>query len=820
MRKAQQQNQQHRVPVHSNESIPRDNRPPIKTFNGKTSSANSEHLTVTFANGDRYEGTMRDGKKHGRGKYIWANGDVYTGDFIKDEKSGLGKLQYSNGDVFEGYRRNDKKNGQGKYTFLNGCTYSGNYIDDCFHGIGMFRSNQGWTYEGEWVKNEAHGQGKLTYQNGDVFVGGFKEDMRNGTGCIVYADGSKYEGEFVNDEKCGQGKITHADGSVHEGEFKGDIFLRPTVPDSEYDSSVDALKLPAEKKSAVLKTRRSAELATPIHSRTIDDVLKKIESSFTGSINGQFSTTAEAILLLSRSCVDQCLFAAIQNVAPSPDVSGCINIDSERKGERDEEGVTQIVGESEDGFAAEGMEEHNVQEDMAEKNADSTSSNQCPLPPSESTRSVKLSRPVHNPLSSSVVPAPESNHGDLAMDTQISDLFHILKDLGDLDSRSDEGDAKDLTDEEKASKYFPRKGKKHYDDIKMGKAMTKLLGDKSKLQKYLKSENEYLPSSSSTVELIKKIRRELNLPGDKGPDPRSQSISSDLEKELVDEDIAYVDEMAIDYNSFIMENKEASATWSGVEIPRLGSSVFRNLANESSILKNDPFADSAIVQSAVMAAGVKSPIKNDWMDIFEGAPPTAKMRREEKRLRELALHKKSPYYQTAKLAGKTVATSKSNDSFLKVGNPCSASNMRSRKLGSIGGTALTTVALPLPNRSDGTPTMQSTMKIKSKSKNTPFYTFELLVPKTKNGLQVQFAQSSTSKIRKSLVVKALSPDSNVFKQGILKVDDEILEVNSVPVKGKFVDDITGIIACDSDSFILVLVRRSKSIRKQSAPTDL
>ena len=388
----------------------------------------------------------------------------------------------------------------------------------------------------------------------------------------------------------------------------------------------------------------------------------------------------------------------------------------------------------------------------------------------------------------------------------------------EIEGRRDEYHTIGASDEDNAARFYPRKGgNKHYEDIKLGQAITKLLNgdDQSKLRKYLRPDNAYLPSNDGTIALIQRIRRELNLPGNKGVDPKSETICSDLERELVDEDIAYVDEMALDYNSFILENKEASATWpSEVDLPRLGSSVFRNLAsesnirqdssvfrniaNESNMMRSDPMATSPILQNAVTMAGVKSPAKNEWMEIFDGSP-AVNIRQEQLRRREEAINKKSPYYQSAQSLSK-VSVSRSSDNFFKVGNPCSASNMRARnKL----------------NSHDGTPTLQSTMKVKSKDKSQS--TFEVLVPKTNNGLKIQFAQSGKYKIRTSLGIKAFAPDSNIVKQGILKIGDEILEVNSVPVKGKYIDDITGIIARDTDAFILLLVRRTNTSKSTHKP---
>jgi hypothetical protein len=713
--------------------------------------------TMAFTNGDVYVGYVKDGKKHGTGRFTWANGDVYDGSYVNDAKSGLGKLRYANGDVFEGHYVGGKKSGTGKYCFANGCRYEGHYLDNSFHGFGTFMSSDGWVYEGQWAKGKANGRGKLRYANGDVYVGLFRGDRRHGAGCMVFADGSRYEGGFVNDEKSGSGTLTHADGRTDTGVFEGDVFLHSKVQDQS--------ALSAGPDDAGM------ELSSPT---------KMVAMHATGS-------DAHTTLALAQDSVALYLKICLEKLAPSLG-----------------------AGSSHPPAPA------------------------SPLPPSQPNHTVNKYRPMHQragrkqqlseqqpseqqpsekqPSEEKHPDAPES--GDLAVDTDINDIFSsLLKDFGD---RYNDDDSFLLTDQDNAANLFPKKSSKHQDDIRLGKAITKLLGDKEKLTKYLKPESAFLSSNDSTIALMQRIRRELNLPGNKGVDPKSRSISSDLEKELIDEDIAYVDEMALDYNSFILVNKEASANaaWSGVELPKLGSSVFKNLANESSMLKHDPMALSPLVQSAVSAAGVASPLRNDWMDIFDGTAPSATARREEQRMRKLALNKKSPYYQSAKTA-KKLHVSKSSESFLKVGNPCSAANMRSRKINSSGGsstlvhcTALHATMKQKLNGKNGTPTLQSTMKMKAK--DDAFVTFELLVPKTQNGLKIQFSnQSGASKIRKSLVIKGFSPDSNVKKQGILQVGDEILEVNSYAVRGKYIDDITGVIARDKDAFVLVLVRRPR-----------
>eukprot|EP01031_Cornospumella_fuschlensis_P024823 gene24823-29997_t len=44
----------------------------------------------TWANGNKYEGDLKNNKKHGKGVYTWANGDKYDGDWKDDFMHGSG----------------------------------------------------------------------------------------------------------------------------------------------------------------------------------------------------------------------------------------------------------------------------------------------------------------------------------------------------------------------------------------------------------------------------------------------------------------------------------------------------------------------------------------------------------------------------------------------------------------------------------------------------------------------------------------------------------------------------------------------------------
>ena len=64
--------------------------------------ASGGHWIVEWANGNRYEGDFRDGKRHGRGTYTWADGARYEGDYHNGKPHGQGTLTFATGNRYEG----------------------------------------------------------------------------------------------------------------------------------------------------------------------------------------------------------------------------------------------------------------------------------------------------------------------------------------------------------------------------------------------------------------------------------------------------------------------------------------------------------------------------------------------------------------------------------------------------------------------------------------------------------------------------------------------------------------------------------------------
>ena len=142
---------------------------------------------------ERYEGPMVNGKKEGKGIYIYQNGCKYEGSF-----------------------RNDKKEGNGIFYYSNGDRYKGNFLDGYYQGNGTFYFNNGDRYEGEFNKNKYSGKGKYFYHNGDKFEGHWLNDKKDGQGIYIYLNGDKIAGYYKEGKPLGTHIKYCKDGGVFQ----------------------------------------------------------------------------------------------------------------------------------------------------------------------------------------------------------------------------------------------------------------------------------------------------------------------------------------------------------------------------------------------------------------------------------------------------------------------------------------------------------------------------------------------------------------------------------------------------------------------------
>jgi|LakMenE18May11ns_1017448.scaffolds.fasta_scaffold9792981_1 hypothetical protein len=205
------------------------------------------HGTLTYEDGDVYEGEWLNNRAHGRGIMTYKDIGVYEGEWQNGQRT-EGTITYYDGGVYKGEWANGKKNGQGTMTYANGAKYVGDWFDNQMHGQGIMTYANGSVYEGGWAKggrsgigtltytngtnyvggwfnDRMHGTGIYTFENGDVYNGELRESNFSGTGTMHYKVGGVYEGEWSNDDRHGHGRMTYADGKRKEGEWRNGDFI-------------------------------------------------------------------------------------------------------------------------------------------------------------------------------------------------------------------------------------------------------------------------------------------------------------------------------------------------------------------------------------------------------------------------------------------------------------------------------------------------------------------------------------------------------------------------------------------------------------------
>ena len=142
---------------------------------------------------NRPDGTMFKGIYHndyqeGDGINITKDGKILKG-FFKNGKAingdsimyyGEGNNDYLNFDeecVYEGSYRNGKRDGYGKFSMINGDIYEGEFRNDCYNGKGIYKWNNGLIYVGKFKDNRKEGFGVLTNPNIGKIIGLWRNDQ-------------------------------------------------------------------------------------------------------------------------------------------------------------------------------------------------------------------------------------------------------------------------------------------------------------------------------------------------------------------------------------------------------------------------------------------------------------------------------------------------------------------------------------------------------------------------------------------------------------------------------------------------------------------
>lgn len=156
-------------------------------FRLAASGAVSGSGSVEWTNGERYVGTLVDGRKHGKGRFEWVGGQWYEGDWADDQAVGYGVIRFAGGNRYEGAVRDGEPNGRGTQIFPSGDRYTGDFVRGVFHGQGSYAWKNGNRYDGAWNMGRKHGHGRLVWASGEGWEGEFQNDQQTDKGKDIAA---------------------------------------------------------------------------------------------------------------------------------------------------------------------------------------------------------------------------------------------------------------------------------------------------------------------------------------------------------------------------------------------------------------------------------------------------------------------------------------------------------------------------------------------------------------------------------------------------------------------------------------------------------
>ena len=179
--------------------------------------------SISWANGDVYEGEVLQGLRHGQGEFRWPSGQRYKGPWVQDQAQGKGTLRFANGNLYEGTVDDGVPQGKGVMIYAGGEIFEGQFVAGVPDGRGVYNWPNGQRYEGPWVKGLATGKGKLRFANGNVYEGPVAEGSPHGDGVLKFANGDQYQGHFDKGLLDGQGRFTWKGGDSYSGAWKAGL---------------------------------------------------------------------------------------------------------------------------------------------------------------------------------------------------------------------------------------------------------------------------------------------------------------------------------------------------------------------------------------------------------------------------------------------------------------------------------------------------------------------------------------------------------------------------------------------------------------------
>jgi 1-phosphatidylinositol-4-phosphate 5-kinase len=106
-----------------------------------------------------YKGQWKLNRKHGLGLQMYPSGDMYQGSWIQGQMEGHGRYTWANGNTYVGTMKNGLMSGQGVLTWNTGDSFQGNWLDGMMHGYGLYTWEDSGYYLGTWTRGLKDGTG-------------------------------------------------------------------------------------------------------------------------------------------------------------------------------------------------------------------------------------------------------------------------------------------------------------------------------------------------------------------------------------------------------------------------------------------------------------------------------------------------------------------------------------------------------------------------------------------------------------------------------------------------------------------------------------
>jgi len=209
------------------------------TWSGRCSDGYADGKgTMTWSNGNRYEGDVYVGVISGKGNFYWANGDWYEGDFKNGRRDGIGTQHFGCTGQYYGEFHNNVMDGVGVMSMVDGNRYEGVFRNGLLEGVGIRYLADGGRYEGEFKRNQQDGIGTLFQANHYRYEGEFKDNHAEGHALVTDENGATFEGMYIDGQVEGRGILSKPNGERDVGTFssrKGVLRLVSTLGPPLYE---------------------------------------------------------------------------------------------------------------------------------------------------------------------------------------------------------------------------------------------------------------------------------------------------------------------------------------------------------------------------------------------------------------------------------------------------------------------------------------------------------------------------------------------------------------------------------------------------------